>query len=193
MLQRRIKAYLAAIALLGVAPATPAGGQASQDASLLGAALVYLSRDAQSMRFVIEATPLALQRPDDAAWSWVGQSRDALRISVEAADDSTSSAFPSRSLPPNTSLLTKDEAQQLHGALSRVDSKEAWETFCRRYQARALYAFSVPVITGDGLQAFLVYSRTCGVQCQETGFMWLTRDARESAWTVEKQLPTTIA
>jgi hypothetical protein len=195
-MMRAIQSAVHAIALVlwvvGSSPQAPSAVE-FQDQGLFRALLAHLSRDRTSALSVVQVTPLGLRKPSASDWAWFGLPTNALQTKVDGAGSSASANFRPESFPPTTALLPEENLQRLRRALKAPDSREAWGRFRQQYNVQAVYAFSNPIVTDDGLNAFVVYSFTCGPQCGQSGFALLYRASRDASWNVVKELPTAIS
>jgi hypothetical protein len=92
-----------------------------------------------------------------------------------------------------TTLVAAPVLLELRRTLAGADSMGAWTALRQQYGVGVSYAFSRPVVAEDLLSALVFYALTCGPQCGESGFVWLTRSSQDSRWSVAKQLPVAIS
>jgi hypothetical protein len=143
-------------------------------------------------RWAVSATPLPVVRPSATDWAWFGPSTRALEEKVASGPDAAPADFHAAAFPPNVSLLTTTDVEFLREALRGPDSRNVWEAFLVQHHVRALYAFSTPVVTDDGLRALVFYALTDGVQSGRSGFFLLHRASRDAAWSV-LELPKSMS
>jgi hypothetical protein len=178
---------------LSVFTSIAANGRLQAEDGIFSSVLNQLARDKSLSRWVVQATPLRLVRPSSADWTWFGPSAKALQAKVAGAPDSASADFTDGVFPHDTSLVPTLDLQRLREALRAPDAREVWAAFRRQHRVEAFYAFSTPIVTDDGLTALVSYSRTCGPQCGESGFVLLNRASLDAPWRVTKQLPKAIS
>lgn len=57
----------------------------------------------------------------------------------------------------------------------------------------AWLAFSSPIVSKDGLHAFVHYRAECGGLCGEEGYVWLRRSSIEGAWQLALELTSRVS
>ena len=126
-----------------------------------------------------------LYAPNDRVWQVLGPVPAALRRQV--------TGIAAAEAPPSTELHTIEQfpagahvLPQSEGlALIRGGPRDmsGYPALQQKYGAGNVLSLSKPVITDDGLDAFVHYSHGCGSACGTLGYVWLHRMSRGQPWT----------
>jgi hypothetical protein len=139
--------------------------------------------------YVVDETPLRVQKLSDSEWQWFGPRTAALRAVSETVAAAPAGRFDSASFPSWVTLITRDVAQRFWGARDEAP----WAQFRDEFKARSLWRCSRPVITEDGLDALVWSAQACGSMCGRTDVRWLHRASRSDPWMIAKSLPKAVS
>jgi len=176
---------LTALLLAFTLVATPqaATPQASTDErSIFDAVLKDLLGKELPGALLIESTPRAFNYVGEFDWKKFGPTPDALSPKLKTL---STVPFTVDAFPKGAQLIAQQDLMELFSPKNR-DFDEAWTIVRTKYKVQSTQAFSRPVITDDGLDAYVMYSHGCGMLCGQYGYAWLHRTSRSDSWVVKR-------
>jgi hypothetical protein len=150
------------------------------------AILTDILRGSLPAALLIQAAPRPMQRPSTSDWDKLGGFGTQLRARVDSAQSVSIEPFTPASFPAGTRLVTEAELTEIRAASSPIGFEDYWRRIREKFGVQSLQSFSHPIVTDDGLQAFVVYGNGCGFLCGESGFAWVHRTSRAEPWIVKR-------
>jgi len=184
---------LLVVGSIGHIQAGPDPQKPSDERGIYYAVLASLFRTVPSA-LVVQTMPLPMRNPTASDWEWLGRGASTLRSKVEADAPSDATAFKVELFPAGTTLVSREEIDELFRTAPRSRIPEdIWLPFRTRFNVQTYQGFSRPVITDDRLNALVWFSHACGSLCGEAGYAWLQRPSTTAEWVVLKRLPKVVA